>query len=115
MNESFGGAACLAFCGIARPERFFKLLQGLGLKLAATMTFPDHHPYPESTLVEILERYRQMKPQVMLTTEKDAVKLAGRAAFLKEAPVYYLKIRIKVEAGFFDQVRKALRAGGHRG
>jgi len=114
-TADFRGDSCLAFCGIARPDRFFELLQRQGLELAATMIFPDHHPYPESTLTKILEKYRQMKPQVVLTTEKDAVKLAGRTAFLKEAPVYYLKIGIKVEAGFFEQVRKSVRAGGRRG
>ena len=115
VGADFRGAAGLAFCGIARPERFYEHLRGLGLELAATMTFPDHHPYPESTLNKILEKYRQLKPQVVLTTEKDAIKLAGHTAFLKEAPVYYLKIGIKVEAGFFEQVRKAVRAGGRRG
>jgi len=115
LSTDFRGDKCLAFCGIARPDRFFELLQGLGVELAATMIFPDHHSYPESTLAKILERCRKIKPQVVLTTEKDAVKLAGRPAFLKEPPVYYLKIGIKVEAGFFDQVRKALRAGGRRG
>ena len=115
VNTDFRGDACLAFCGIARPERFFDLLRGLGLEPVGTMVFPDHHSYPESTLDRILARFRQLKPQVVLTTEKDAVKLAGRAAFLKEAPVHYLKIGVKVEAGFFDQVRKALRAGGRRG
>jgi tetraacyldisaccharide 4'-kinase len=115
LSTDFHGADCLAFCGIGRPERFFGFLQGLGLELAATMVFPDHHPYPESTLDKILEKYRNLKPQLVVTTEKDAVKLAGRTAFLKEAPVHYLKIGIKVEAAFFDQVRKALRAGGRRG
>lgn len=115
VDTDFRGAACLAFCGIARPERFFNLLRGLGLEPAATMAFPDHHPYPESTLNKILGKYRHMKPQVVLTTEKDAIKLAGRTSFLKAAPVYYLKVGIKVEAGFFEQVRKALRAGGRRG
>jgi tetraacyldisaccharide 4'-kinase len=108
-------AAPLAFCGIARPERFFELLRRQGILPEPSLSFPDHHPYPESTLAKILLKARRSKAGAAITTEKDAVKLAGRSAFLKELPLYYLKIGLKVEAGFFDQVRKALRTGERRG
>jgi len=113
--EDFQEAAPLAFCGIARPERFFELLRRQGLRPEPALSFPDHHPYPESTLTKILLKARQSKARAAITTEKDAVKFARHSAFLKELPLYYLKIGLKVEAGFFDQVRKALRAGERRG
>jgi tetraacyldisaccharide 4'-kinase len=98
----------LAFCGLARPRNFFGLLREQGLELAATIALPDHHPYPPSTLERILKKYRSLDVRAAVTTEKDAVKLAGRREFLKEIPVYYLKIGVQVESAFFDQVRRAI-------
>jgi len=56
----------LAAAGMARPQRFFDMLRGLGLRIAEC-PLPDHHdyatlPWPSST------------PDVVVT-EKDAVKL----------------------------------------
>lgn len=110
----FRGMPVLAFCAIARPQRFFSMLRNQGLELAGTLAFRDHHPYPESTLNKILLRYRQLNPRAAITTEKDAVKLAGYPGLLKELPLYYLKIGLRVESGFFDQVRRALRLGERR-
>lgn len=104
----FRGAPVVAFCGIARPQRFFDALERLGLDVRARIALPDHHPYPEATLEKIGAKCAALGPRALLTTEKDAVKLAGRTAFLKSHPVYYLKIGLKVEQGFFDQVRKSL-------
>jgi len=107
----FRGQPAMAFCGIARPQRFFDLLQSQGLELTGMMTFRDHHPYPESTLNTILLRYRQLNPRLAVTTEKDAVKLAEYPGLLQELPLYYLKIGLRIEPGFFDMVRGAVRRG----
>lgn len=104
----------LAFCGIARPQRFFDLAERQRLELAARLSFPDHHPYPEATLRKIGKKCAQVKPQAVLTTEKDAIKLVRRTAFLKDIPLYYLKIGLTVEQGFFDQVRKSLHGRERR-
>ena len=37
--------ACVAFCGIARPEPFFSQLQQAGMNIVATQRFRDHHAY----------------------------------------------------------------------
>ncbi|MBK1688847.1 tetraacyldisaccharide 4'-kinase [Rubrivivax gelatinosus] len=68
--ETLHGRPFLALAGIASPERFFTMLEAAGLEVDR-LPLPDHHdfatlPWPAGT------------PQV-LVTEKDAVKLAGRA------------------------------------
>ncbi len=108
------GVPFLAFSGIARPARFFSMLEEQGLELAGRLAFPDHHPYPEETLARIRERCERAGAKALVTTEKDAVKLAGRTAFTKHAPLYYLKIGLRVEQGFFDQVLKAFPAKERR-
>lgn len=64
------GRRLLALAGIASPERFFSMLEAAGLQIER-LPLPDHHdfaalPWPAGT-------------REVLVTEKDAVKLAGRA------------------------------------
>ena len=46
----------LAFCGIARPESFTKMLTDAGYEPVETMIFPDHHAYDEGDVAHLLER-----------------------------------------------------------
>jgi tetraacyldisaccharide 4'-kinase len=65
----------LAFCGIARPESFTKMLAAHGYEPMDTVAFPDHHAYDEGDVHRLLERARQVEANGFVTTEKDAVKL----------------------------------------
>jgi tetraacyldisaccharide 4'-kinase len=65
----------LAFCGIARPESFTKMLTGSRYEPLEMVAFPDHHPYSEVDVAKLLERARQTGANGFVTTEKDAVKI----------------------------------------
>lgn len=65
----------LAFCGIARPDNFTRMLMTSRYEPLETVTFPDHHPYRESDMVRVLDRARVRGANGFVTTEKDAVKL----------------------------------------
>lgn len=67
------GRRAAAFAGIARPADFFTALEARGVRLAATLALTDHQAY---TMVE-LKKLQSLcdNAQLMLTTEKDAVKL----------------------------------------
>jgi tetraacyldisaccharide 4'-kinase len=64
-----------AFCGIARPENFTRMLAGQGYEPMDTMIFPDHHAYDEGDIRRLIERAREIEANGFVTTEKDAVKL----------------------------------------
>jgi tetraacyldisaccharide 4'-kinase len=64
-----------AFCGVARPEGFTRMLAAQGYEPMATMVFADHHAYDEADLRRLIERARQVDANGFVTTEKDAVKL----------------------------------------
>jgi tetraacyldisaccharide 4'-kinase len=64
-----------AFCGIARPEGFTKMLAARGYEPVEAMFFADHHAYEESDVARLLERARACGANGFVTTEKDAVKL----------------------------------------
>lgn len=61
-----------ALAGIARPEGFFRLLRGLGLRLAETRVFADHHRFRWTDL-QAIEAWKD--DHVVVVTEKDAARL----------------------------------------
>jgi tetraacyldisaccharide 4'-kinase len=65
----------LAFCGIARPEGFTKMLAEHGYAPMDSTFFPDHHAYNDDDVRLLLKRARQVEANGFVTTEKDAVKL----------------------------------------
>jgi tetraacyldisaccharide 4'-kinase len=65
----------LAFCGIARPESFKKMLAAQGYEPMEMVDFPDHHAYDDGDMRRLLEAARQVEANGFVTTEKDAVKL----------------------------------------
>ena len=62
----------IALAGIAQPERFFSMLEGLGLTVAERHALPDHANH--DTLAGLARELLSRRMPV-LCTEKDAVKL----------------------------------------
>lgn len=83
---ALAGARVLAFAGIGRPEKFFASLAEAGAHVAARRVFPDHHVFTAAELDD-LERVAAAERLVLVTTEKDAVRLPApfraRAAVLR--------------------------------
>ncbi len=97
----------LVLSGIARPERFFSLLEEQGIKHCYALKFPDHFAYPRSSVKKIMDVYNRHKADMIITTEKDSVKLQGIKDF-DSIPVYYLKIGLKIEDGFYKEILMSL-------
>ena len=65
----------IAFCAIARPDEFFSALRNLGVDIAATSAFRDHHAYTDADLDHLLRLRDQHLAEAFITTEKDWVRL----------------------------------------
>lgn len=70
------GARVLAFAGIADPDKFFRTARSLGADLVETRSFPDHAHLPEDRIRDLIDTAAREKLQ-LITTAKDAVRLAG--------------------------------------
>ncbi len=70
---------CVAFAGIAEPRSFFDSLRALdpSLRVAETLSFPDHHAFTDADSTLLLERKRRSGADFLVTTEKDWVRLPG--------------------------------------
>ena len=71
------GRKILAFAGIADPDSFFTGLRAAGLNLVHTLNFPDHAVYNSELCGEITAAMRASGADLLVTTEKDGVKLKG--------------------------------------
>lgn len=98
------GARVLLVAAIERPQRFFEAARQFGVEVAGTLTFPDHHDYPSSTLTSIGEVFAENGADVVLTTTKDEVKLLGRL----DLPLASLPVRAEPEAGFWSWLDRQL-------
>ena len=68
-------ASAFAFAGIARPQRFYDDLERGGWRLTGRRSFPDHHHYSFTDIREVNAAALASGAQVMVTTEKDVVRL----------------------------------------
>jgi tetraacyldisaccharide 4'-kinase len=107
--DSFRGKSVLAFCGIANPSRFSNLLRELGAEVCGFLSFPDHHPYPAASLEKIARSFAASGAEAVVTTEKDAVKIAPAGTALESLPLHALRIGLDIEAGFYDLVEAGLK------
>ena len=93
-------APVLALAGIAGPGRFFADLVEAGWHVIDRMTFPDHHRYTPRDLATVSDRVRRTGAALVLTTEKDLMRLdPAQAAGL---PLAWVPLEVAVEpAGDF--------------
>lgn len=67
----------LAFAGIADPAAFFESLEDEGIHPVATLAFPDHCKYGEQEIAALCKLKEASRADYLITTAKDAVKLAS--------------------------------------
>ena len=88
--EAIRNVDTLLLAGIAKPTPFFEHLKS---KDEECLTFPDHHHFTENELVEIQNKSQN---KIIITTEKDFVRL--KDSILKEQ-LFYLPIRSSFISG----------------
>ena len=99
-HELFSEAVIL-LSGLADDRPFADYCQRK-FRVLDRLAFPDHHDYTTADLTKISrswEKHRGQKP-VLLTTEKDAVKLKSLAnqGFLGEIPIFVLPIEAQFDS-----------------
>ncbi|ROS00282.1 lipid-A-disaccharide kinase [Sinobacterium caligoides] len=99
-----------ALAGIGHPQRFFTMLEGLGVSLQATHAFVDHHQFRREDLASI-------EGELILMTEKDAVKCRDFA----DERCWYVPIEAvfddsasAIDVSFDQQITAAVTASASR-
>ena len=85
------GSRIGCFAGIARPDAFLRTLQDMGHHVAEVCWWPDHYDYGADDVAALGAWARDQRLDVLVTTEKDAVKLRTLEAEWK-VPVAVLRV-----------------------
>ncbi len=102
---AIGRRKALAFAGIGDPEKFFTTLAAAGIDVAERASFPDHHRYTAADAAALIAR-AQAKNLILVTTEKDLVRMAGEPELeTLAARTSALPVRLVIEeADLFRQM-----------
>jgi len=85
--------------GLGSPEGFHATVRALGAQISSTLDYPDHHDYGVRDWKHIQDAARGA--QLLLTTEKDLVKLEKFGA--GAVPLYALRVEVVMDEG--DEAR----------
>jgi tetraacyldisaccharide 4'-kinase len=100
------GKKICAFAGIAEPEYFKTMITLLSGRAAAFIPFPDHHVYTTEDIEKITNTSQKCSAQLILTTEKDAIKLIDFGEFCRN--IYILTIEMSISP-FQDTFLKTIQ------
>jgi len=98
----------VAFCGIARPQQFFSGLRKLGMELADTISFSDHHRYRQRDIDRLLRAKTRSRAQGFITTEKDAINLGALVSQLHTFEAASLELELQDASQALDTLLSAL-------
>jgi tetraacyldisaccharide 4'-kinase len=102
------GRRVFAVSGIAHPERFHATIRGIGAEIVGALDYPDHYDYGPADWENILAGARSA--EIILTTEKDLVKLERFSS--APSSLYALRVEIVIdqpdETRLFDLVMRCL-------
>jgi tetraacyldisaccharide 4'-kinase len=110
------GRKIFAFCGIANPDAFIATLSRLGVNLAGSRIYDDHHNYTAGDVNVLYADAARSGAKMLLTTEKDYNKI-GLTDAQSDLVLAYLAVKLQFISGQ-DQITQLIErslAGKIRG
>jgi tetraacyldisaccharide 4'-kinase len=97
--ESLHDAFIGSICGIAAPESFEGALKKLGAHVDLAKRYIDHHYYTEAELTTFINRCIRRDLVMIVTTEKDAVRMPHLPESEVKVPICFLRVEIEILSG----------------
>lgn len=107
--DSFRGKPVALFSGIADPDSFEDLIRSLGINIGLSFRFRDHHIYTQDDLEGIAQAAQKKNINIVITTEKDAVRLLGLQLTVYSLQLFILRIALKITANEEKFLNRLLR------
>ena len=105
-RDAFRGRSAVIFSGIGNAESFRGLVAGLGITVIEMLAFPDHVHYTHAMVETIRNKAKAGGAELLVTTEKDADKVAP---FLAAADACWaVRLRTNIVSGA-DRLEHLLR------
>ena len=86
-----------AISAIAVPEAFEGSLEKLGARVEIRRRFADHYRFSRREVVKFMQRCVERDMQLIVTTEKDAVRFPRPPSL--DVPIYFLRIEVEILKG----------------
>jgi tetraacyldisaccharide 4'-kinase len=105
--DYMAGKRVASLSGIAQPESFEKSLISIGADLVYSKRFADHHRFSQQEVINVINRSKKRQAQVIVTTQKDAVRFPK--VDRRDLPIVFMRVEIKILKGatdFQDCVRR---------
>lgn len=104
-TAALAGAPVYAFCGVGNPEGFRATLMEAGANLVGFAAFRDHHRFTDLELEELAAAAARVSAKLVVTTEKDAVRIAGATPASS-----FLALRIRMEIPEGERILESMSA-----
>lgn len=88
------------FSGIGNPASFRNQVEGLNCIILDEIIFRDHHQYTASDAKYVNKKFDQLKPDFILTTEKDIVKFPPT-----DLPLLSIQINTIIPQELLDKIK----------
>src|SRR5438874_6703543 len=95
--EKLHGTFIGSICAIAAPDSFEDGLRKLGARIEIAKRYIDHHRYTEAELQSFISRCIRRDLEMVVTTEKDAVRFP--LLIKTEVPIFFLRVEIEIVSG----------------
>jgi tetraacyldisaccharide 4'-kinase len=95
------GKRIVAAAGIGHPQRFFDMLIRHGIALADTLALPDHFDYRQNP-------FAQVSADMILITEKDAVKCARINTLANDERVWVVPVTATIAEPLIENIVERL-------
>ena len=87
-----------AFCGIGDPESFRTQLTRFGIRFNGLRAFADHHEYTGQDLDSVHREARSVGAEILVTTEKDWVKVDPLLPGVPRLPIYRVRMEFQFQS-----------------
>jgi tetraacyldisaccharide 4'-kinase len=105
------GKTALLCSGVGHAGSFRSLVERIGMKIVGEVVHPDHHAYTSQDVERLKARAVELRAELVVTTEKDACKLA---ALLQPTDSWWaVRLTTNVTAGE-DRLRRLVLGMGNR-
>ena len=107
----------LLLTGVAHPRYFVRYFRKFPFRVKVDH-YPDHHDFTRHDINDITKKFNEMKGmhKIMVTTEKDAVRLMHNPYFPEELKpfIFYLPVHVKIlkvldDKDLIEEIRKDLK------
>ena len=97
--DRLSGAFVGSICAIAVPESFEGALKNLGANVDLGLRFIDHHYFTEAEIRSFINRCIRRDLSMIITTEKDSVRMPRLPEGEVKVPIYFLRVEIEILSG----------------